>query len=270
VSDPLVQFSNEDILCFFAVLVRYSILISLMPVTGDRMVPGPVKILLSVAVTFALFPALLSQGWVRPADAKVWGASAVGIVGTIGLEVLSGVLLAFTSRILFDGVSFGANLISSLMGYSAATFFDPHFENQTQVISEFQLTLVMICFLALEGHHILLRAALESYQWVGLGGATIGPHVIERLTSMTSQMIQLGIRISAPIGICIFGVNVGFGVIARTMPQMNVLVLSFAITSLVGFTVLLTGLPEWLNASTQLVAWSGEWMTMMAKAMGSQ
>ncbi len=269
-SDPGFSFSNEDVFSFFAVLVRYSILISLMPVTGDRVVPGPVKILLSLAVTFALFPALREQGWVRPADAAIWSATAVGIITTIGLEVLAGILLAFTSRILFDAVSFGANLISSFMGYSAATFFDPHFENQTQVLSEFQLALVMLCFLALDGHHLLLRAALESYQWVGLGGASIGPQVISRLTDMTGQLIQLGIRISAPIGVSLFGVNVAFGVLARTMPQMNILVLSFSITALVGFVVLLTGVPEWLGASTIIVGWTGEWMSSMAQALSGR
>jgi flagellar biosynthetic protein FliR len=270
VSDPVFPFSNDDLFTFFAVLVRYSVLITLMPITGDRVVPGPVKILLSLAISFALFPALREQGWVRPADAAIWSATAIGILSTVGLEALAGALLAFTARILFDAVSFGANLISSFMGYSAATFFDPHFENQTQVLSEFQMALVMLCFLALDGHHLLLRAALESYQWVGLGGASIGPLVVARLTEMTSQLIFLGIRISAPIGISLFGVNVAFGVLARTMPQMNILVLSFSITALVGFVVLLSGVPEWLGASTIIVGWTGDWMSSMARALSGR
>jgi len=270
VSDPLVAFSNEELLCFFAVLVRYSVLISLMPITGDRVVPGPVKILLSLAISFVLFPALLQQGWVRPADALIWGASVTGIAGTVAMEVLAGALLAFTSRLLFEAVSFGANLISSFMGYSAATFFDPHFESQTQVLSEIQMALAMLCFLTLEGHHMLLQAAVDSYQWVGVGQASIGPHVVERLTFMTGQLIVLAIRISAPIGVCIFGINVGFGVLARAMPQMNVLVLSFAVTSLVGLVVLMVGMQDWLSASSGVLSWTGEWMTGMARAMAGK
>ena len=266
-SDPLVNFSNEDLLTFFAVLVRYSVLLSLMPITGDRVVPGPVKILLSVALTFTLFPALLSRGWVRPADALVWGNTVIGIAGTVAMEVLAGVMLAFTSRLLFESISFAANLISSFMGYSAATFFDPHFESQTQVLSELQLALAMLCFLALDGHHMLLKSALESYKWLGLGQATVNAQVVERLTGMTGQMIVLAIRISAPIAVSIFGVNVAFGVIARTMPQMNILVLSFAITSLVGFLVLLAGMPEWLTATSGVLSWTGEWILSMSKAL---
>ena len=74
-------------LSFFAVLVRFSVLLAILPFVGDKVVPTPVKVLLSLAMTIALFPMLVARGHVNLGEAAVWGATAGGIVGTIALEV---------------------------------------------------------------------------------------------------------------------------------------------------------------------------------------
>ena len=82
------DFDQNELLSFFAVLVRYSVLVSVLPFVGDRAIPMPVKVLFSVAITLVLFPALVRTGLVIPAQAEVWSSSAMGIATVVGLEAL--------------------------------------------------------------------------------------------------------------------------------------------------------------------------------------
>ena len=268
----IFNFNQAEMMTFFAVLVRYSVLFAVLPFVGDRTIPMPVKVLLSLAVTIALFPALVSSGAVHPGEALVWSATASGIVSTITLEVLFALALGFTARLAFDAISFGGNLVGNFMGFASASTYDPHQESQTQLIAQIQMAIAMLIFLVMDGHHLMLRAALDSYRIVGLGALKInlGPKFIQTLVQMSGQVIRFGIEIAAPVAISLFAVNVAFGVMAKAMPQLNILVLSLAASALVGMLVMLLTMPEFQGLVGNIVGRVGDSMeaVMMALAKG--
>ncbi len=262
--------TEPELLTFFAVLVRFSTLVAVLPVVGDRFVPAPAKVLFALTVTIALYPALVARGQVNPGEALVWAATPFGIVGTITLEALFGLAMGFVARLLFDAINLGANLASQFMGFAMASAYDPHTESQTQVMAEIQLALAMLVFLVLDGHHLMLHAALSSYGIVGLGKAGISALGSERLIEMSSMTIRMGLQISAPVAVSLFGVQIAFGIISKAMPQVNILILSFAITGMIGLVVLRLGMPEYLGAAGAVTGRVGEWMTAMAQTMGGR
>ncbi len=263
----LFNFSEPELLCFFAVLVRYGTLIAVLPITGDRFVPAPAKVLLALAISMAMFPALMSSGQVRAVDAVRWGSTAGSLLGTVALEALFGLTLGFVARMAFDTISFGANLAGTFMGFAMATHFDPHQESQSQVVAEIQMALATLAFLAMDGHHLMLRASLDSYRIVGVGAAGMNAAVASKLTELTGHVIAFGIQLAAPVAVALFAVNVVFGVMAKAMPNMNVLVISFAVTALVGLMVMLIGIPEFQGAASEVMGRVGEWMESVARAM---
>jgi flagellar biosynthetic protein FliR len=263
------NFNVEEMLSFFAVLVRFSILFAVLPFVGDRVVPAPVKVLLALAVSIALFPALVATGRVKPVEAAFWGSSASGIIGTVALEVMVGLLLGFVAKLIFDGISFGANLVGNFMGFASASVFDPHQESQTEVIAQIQTTVAMLIFLALDGHHLMLRASLDSYRIVGLGRASFGASVGQRLIQMTGETLRFGIQIAAPVAVAIFSVNITFGVLSKAMPQLNIFMLSFAITSIVGFVVMFLSVPEFQGEVGILYGKMWDWLQEMLRALAS-
>jgi flagellar biosynthetic protein FliR len=263
----LNQITQEELMTFFAVMVRFSVLFALLPFIGDRIVPAPVKVLLAVACTIALFPALVAGGSVRPHEANIWGATTGSIAATIACEVIFGLAMGFTARMLFESISFGGNLIGNFMGFAAASTYDPHQESQTQVIAQIHTAVAMLIFLALDGHHLMLRAALDSYRIVGMGKASVGGITSTRLIEFTGQTIRFGIQLAAPVALSIFAVNVAFGVIAKAMPQLNILVLSFAVTSLVGLAVMLMCVPEFQGAAGAVLSRVGDWMEAVSLSL---
>ncbi|MBS1960985.1 MAG: flagellar biosynthetic protein FliR [Bdellovibrionales bacterium] len=266
----LFNFSPEEIYTFFAVLIRVSVLIAVLPVFGDKLIPAPVKILLSLAITLAIFPGLLKQGFVRPGDAAIWAASTWGILRTIGQEVLVALALGFTAKLVFDAIQIGANLASNMMGFSMASVYDPHHETQTTVVAEIQVAIAMLAFLALDGHHLLLHGALDSFRFCGIGEAGATALMQTRLIEMTATVLKFGIQLGAPITLVMFAVNVAFGVFSKTMPQMNVLVLSLGISAFAGIIVLMLTAPEFQTVAANVMSRTEDWMQGMLVAMAGR
>lgn len=263
----LFQFSQDEILTFFMVLVRFGTLMAVLPIVGDKFVPGPAKLLLALSVSWVLFPSLVSSRQINPAEAQLWGATAPRLMVTAGFEALYALILGYTAKLVFDGISFGGNLIGNFMGFGMASTYDPHQETQTQVVAEFHMAVAMLIFLAVDGHHLMLQAALSSYQILGIGGlvgmfqgntyAAFAGKFIE----LTQFVIQFGIQIAGPVALSLFAVNVVFAVMAKAMPQLNVLVLSFSVSALVGLFIMFVNFGEFGGAAAQMTSQMGDWMT---------
>ncbi len=264
---PLFQFQELELLTFFMVLLRMSVLFSIFPMLGDRQVPAPAKILLALATTAACWPGLIKSGAVRSADALIWGKTSFTIAGTAALEVLSGLVLGFTSKVAFEVIEFGANLVGTLMGFAAANLYDPQQEAQTQVVAQIQVSIAFLIFLVSNGHHFLIQAAAESYSILGLGAAQFGPALRDGLVSVTSGVFKLGIAIAAPVAVSLFVVHSAFGIISKALPQMNVLVLSFSATALVGIFVMFVSISEFVDWSGDLFAKTPEWFNSVLIAL---
>lgn len=273
----LFNFDEAELLTFFAVLVRVSILMSVLPFVGDRYVPMPVKILLSVAITMVMFPALVHSGVIHPSDAVRWGATASGILSTICMEAIFALILGYTARLAFEAVNFGGNLTGTFMGFAIASTYDPNQQSQTQVVAEIQMALAMLLFLAIDGHHIMLRSALGSYSVLGLGGSSttgsllapaFGGSFGPKLIALTGQVLRTGIQFAAPVAVALFGVNVAFGMMAKAMPQLNILVLSISVSALIGLVVMFLSLDEFQAVARDLFERMGDNVALIARSLG--
>lgn len=260
----------NEALTFFAVLVRYGVLFAIVPILGDRMIPAPIKVLSAVAITAALYPALVANGSINPQSASVWSSSVSQIIFTIGLESIFGLALGYCSKLVFDGIQFGANVTGNLMGFASASQFDPHQEAQTEIIAHLQMTLAMLLFLVMDGHHLFLRAAMDSYKIVGIGSLSLGGMFSKQLVQMTGDTFILGMQLAAPVAVSLFLVNVVYGIMAKNMPQMNILVLSFSVSALIGFIILLISLPEFASVVTESFSGLYEKLTKVMRLMHGQ
>jgi flagellar biosynthetic protein FliR len=256
----LFQFTPEEMLTFFAVLVRFSVLIAILPFFGNHSIPTMVKVLLAFIISVALFPTLTKSGAVRIVDTYTWGKNASTLIGTICLEAVFGLAFGFVAKLVFDAIHLGANLSGTFMGFAAANIYDPHQEAHTQVVAEVQTALAMLIFLVLEGHHYMLKAALNSYSIVGMGKAGFSTVFSQSLIEFTSKVLVFGVQLSAPVCFAIFGVNIVFGIMAKAMTQINILVLSFGVTVLVGLGVIYLGVPEFQLAAGNVLGRMEDWL----------
>lgn len=262
--------NNEEILTFFAVLVRFATIFAVAPFLGDRTIPNPVKILLSLSVTICLFPSLVKHGFVRPGEAIGWGATTGGIASVVILEAIAGLIFGFVARFAFDAIQFSGNLIGNFMGLSSASIFDPHQESHSQLLAQIQMSIAMMLFLAVDGHHLMMRAALESYAALGLGRLSFNEVAKKEIIAATADIIRIGVQMTGPIAVSLFAVQITFGVLSKAMPQVNILSLSFSITIGVGLFVLLASMESFIGVSNGLFSRMGTGLESMMLAMAGR
>ena len=265
------EISEQDLFSFLAVLVRLSVVFGMVPLFGNRSIPTPIKILFSLVLSYILYPVLVHRGVLVPEKANAWMDSIFGIIEVISLEVVFGLIIGFTARLFFDAIRVGGDAIGTFMGFASAAQLDPSSNSQTQVVTQFHYALAMLIFLVFDGHHLMLGAILNSYQVVSIGHINLARESFsQKLIQYTSDVIHIGFRLAAPMALSMFSVNVVYGVIAKSMPQLNILILSFAVSAMVGFFVMFFTIPEYTTYLRGLFSHIDESLGQMMLAIRGQ
>ena len=206
---------------FLLVFLRISAIIVLMPVFGEQTTPARVKAGLALIVTFLVFPTLHVPDVIRGTETL-----ALLIVRMAG-EVIVGSAIGFSARVIFAGVQMGGELLGIQMGVSIANVLDPITSVQASIISELLYIVALIVFLQVDAHHIYLAAVSESFKTVPILGVHLGSSLAREMLLMTQAVFVTSIKISAPVMAVLLFINVGLGIVARTVPQVNVFIVGF-------------------------------------------
>jgi flagellar biosynthetic protein FliR len=236
----MTGFSEAEILQFFSSLVRVGCLFLLLPIFGDNAIPPLVRIFLAFTVNLIVYPLALAAG---AGQVAVLTTSEMGLVLLVLKEASVGLLMGFTAKLFFDGLSFAFGHMGNQMGFNMASAYDAHSESSMPVISHLVMILATLLFLALDGHHLFIRALVESYRVVPLGEFVFSKAVAAHVLETSGEVFWIAVRLSAPMALMIFLINCAFGIVAKAVPQINVLIVSFTVNILAGFLVLTLTMP---------------------------
>ncbi len=234
-------FNELEILHFFLSLVRVSCLFLLLPFFGDNNVPPLVKIFLAFTINLVVYPLSTVAGGMQAL--AVYAQSDLGILSLAFKEATVGLLLGFTAKLFFDGLAFAFGHMGMQMGFNMASVYDHHSESQVPVISQLIFILATLLFLGMNGHHLFLKALVDSFRLVPIGGLVFSTKIFLFVLETSSEVFWIAVKLSAPMALMIFLINCAFGIIAKAVPQINVLVVSFTVNILAGFTVILLTMP---------------------------
>jgi len=223
---PIEQFQ-----IFLVVTSRVAGFIGAIPVLFSTQTPGRIKTALVFTISLTLFP--LMEKFIPQVS-----FSPVPFLMLIIAELLLGLLLGLVARLIFTAVEFGATVIGYQMGFAAANVFDPQSERQVALISQFQNVFAILIFLAINGHHLFLRLAVQSYEFLPPGNFNISGKAIPFLMEQAAHMFILGVQFSAPVLTVLLLSGLILGVMARVFPQLNVFLISFPINIGTAFVVI--------------------------------
>ena len=219
------QITAGQIEIFILIFLRVSAIIITIPILGNRSVPVRVKGGLSVAVALLLVPFVQ------------YNAVPIGIpllVVKMCGEVLIGIVIGFAGRILFAGVQLAGQLVGFQMGFAIVNVVDPVSSSQVSITAQFQYLLALLIFLAVNAHHIFLYAIAESYQVIPpLSFHCSGP-LMESILELSKNIFVVAIKTGAPVIAMLLFASVGLGLIARTVPQINVFIVGFPLKIAMG------------------------------------
>jgi len=213
-------------------LVRPGVLIAAAPPLGGMYVPAMVKIALSGMLALALVPVV---PW--PASLEPAGVSLV-----LAREAMIGLALAFTVRLVLAGAELAGQLTGFQIGFAYASVADPQTGARNGVIASLYSSLTILVFLAIDGHHLLLRALVRSYAALppGIGGVDAG--LASLVARMLGFIIVFGVQLAVPIVLALLVVEVAMGLVSRAAPALNLMTLSFPLRVIAGMVVLVAAI----------------------------
>jgi len=214
--------------------MRIGALLMSVPFYGARTVPVRIRIVLSLLITLAIFPVLPAADPVDPFS----GMGLVISLQQIGVGVAMGVLLQF----MFAALVMAGHAIAMTMGLGFASAVDPQNGVQVTMVGQFYLTLATLFFLAVDGHLMLLEILVESFTAIPIGGDFLSASLFWNISQYSGQMFVAAIMIALPAMLGVLLVNLGFGVMMRAAPQLNVFAMGFPLTMLTGFALMLYSL----------------------------
>lgn len=213
-------------------LMRLTGLILIAPIYSTRSVPGQLKAALLAILTIALLPvALAGSGSLELSPVTMISEAVIGL--TLGLGAAVFVAAAQAS----------GDMLAIQMGLSGANVLDPMSQSQMPVLGQFMGLFTVTMIMAVGGHLLMLSALATSLDVLPLGATVNFADGVQAATRTGGLVFLLGVRFAAPVvGAMMMG-NVTLGILARTVPQLNVLMVAFPVQIAIGLAALGISLP---------------------------
>ncbi len=235
-TDIAVVLAPERVIHWMLVAARLGGVMAAAPVLGHRGIPLRVRAGITIATA-------LGVAGLAPMGAAAEVHDMLTLAGLLVLEIGTGVMLGLAAELVFTGVLMGGQLAGVHMGLGIATVIDPRTHLEATAIALWVQFIALQVFLAIDGHHLLLRAVTRSFELVPPGRLHIGGGEIGALVELVGGVFEIAVRIAAPVLAGLLITDTGMGLVARAIPQLNVFIMGFAIKIVVGFLVLGAAVP---------------------------
>lgn len=224
---------------FLFVLTRTTAIIFTAPIFGAFNVPMQVKLAISFLIALILSP--LTAFVPMP-------ETMTGLVFSMGSEILIGAFIGLAIKFVFAGIEFAGQIASFQMGIGMASAYDPINSAQITVLGKMMSILSLLIFLSVNGHLMVIMALKKSFDAIPPYGFHLSGELMEDFIVFSKEVFILAVKFSAPVVAILVFVNVALGIMARTVPQLNMFAIGFAITITVGFIMLALSLPVFETA----------------------
>lgn len=222
------------------VLFRVLGVVGAMPVLGSRAVPLRVKVGLALVLTFLLLPAIPFAQW--PLEPRgFWN-----LAGLVVHESMLGLMIGFAAQVPIWAMQAAGELIGVQMGFGIAAVLDPESGGHENVMASLLRTVSLLLFLMAGGHQVVLEALGDSLRTLPPGAMRLSPDLLDEGIRLSGHLLDLGLRLGAPAMAALLMTEVGLGLVARTVPQMNIFIVGFPLKIGLGFAMLAITLPGML------------------------
>ena len=228
-----VIFREENIVSFLLLFFRFAALFIAVPIFSHKNIPRSVKASMAFFFTIVFYASM---------PALTFEVNFINVLIAILGEFLFGLAIGIVLLLSFNVITFAGGQISFMMGFSMASAIDPQTGVSMPIISQFLSLLGLMMLLALDLHHWMLLYIDQSLSAIPLGGFMMSENLFNYIIYAASRMFLVGFLIAFPIIALSWLADVIFGMLMKTMPQFNLLVIGFPIKIMVSFGVLIATL----------------------------
>jgi len=230
-----VSFLPAVAAAFLLTFARIGTMVMLLPGLGELSIPSRVRLTVALVLTAVIMP--LHRGDYQ-LDLRAFGP----VLLMLGQELLVGAVLGLLVRLTISALQVAGSVAAQQMGLGFVTAVDPTQGQQGMIVGNFLAVLGITLIFATDLHYLVIAALNDSYTLFRPGEVPIIGDVASLLSNTAASAFRIGIQLAAPF--LVFGLlfNLGLGVLARLMPQMQVFFVGLPLSIMIGFLILLLAL----------------------------
>lgn len=244
----------------FLVIIRILSFMVVSPVFDSKAIALQLRIFLGIML------GLLVVDLMDPAFVPDLRADLGGYIFYVLQETLVGLALGFVTRIIYTAVLLGGQMVDFQMGFSISAAYDPKTGATQGVVGRLYTVLALVLIFVLDIHHYVIHALFSSFEHIPVGTAITQVMGIPDLLHLGSRIFIFGFQIAVPVITILLMVDISMGLLSKTVPQLNVLMLGMPLKILVGSVVLLAIFPI---LSEGIVRVLGEMVSYLDKIIGA-
>lgn len=192
------------------------------------------------------------------------GGSTIKVVGEVDhiitllvytfSEIITGLMLGYILSICLNIVKMSGSLIDMQMGLSMASIYDSNSNKQTTVIENLVYWTTLLIFLSFDGHHLLINGIIKSFKLVPIGTSILSDETtLAYIVNVFIEYFGLGFKIALPILLSLLLTELILGLISRSVPSFNVMLIGMPVKVLVGLALILIALPYLFSELVDIV-----------------
>ena len=238
----------ETLLAFTLVLTRLSGFFVILPVFGWRAIPVRIKVAATVLLSFFF-------AFIAPVEIDVANVSTVKAILLLAGEATYGLALGLIVTLLFSVVKLSGQIIERQMGLTMANVLDPMTGENARPLGSLLEMIFILLFLGANGHHLFLLIISKSYAAFPPGTIPTVGTLTKGVITASSVMLIAGLRLAAPMLAAFMVLMVALALLARLVPEMNILFISMPVR--IGLGLLMAGafLPFVNGYITEMADW---------------
>jgi len=219
-----------NVVTFLLLFIRISSFLSFLPFFNYVNIPMSAKAAFSIWLSILFFPIV---------PKVTFEINLLNLALAIFNEVTFAFFVGMALQLVFDILKYAAEQISFVMGFTMANVIDPNFGTQSTILSQFFIWIAILIFLTLGGDHLEINFMAKTFNELPFGAFFEYKNVYEYFIVYMSKYFMLGIGLAFPILAISLMSDIIFGMIMKTMPQFNLLVVGFPIKITIAFIVLI-------------------------------
>ena len=223
-------FDETNVVGFMLLFFRFAALFIAVPIFSHKNIPMKIKAAMAFFFTIVFYFSM------PPLEISIDTAT---IILAILSEFMLGLAVGIVLQLAYNVITFAGGMISFMMGFSMASAIDPQTGVSMPIVSQFLSLMGLMVLLELNLHHWMLLFVDRSLSEVPLGGFIMSEDLFHYIIMAASNMFLVGFTIAFPIMALSWLADVIFGMLMKTMPQFNLLVIGFPIKIMVSFAVLI-------------------------------
>ncbi|NLZ48081.1 MAG: fused FliR family export protein/FlhB family type III secretion system protein [Clostridiales bacterium] len=223
-------------LTILMVFLRMLTFCTTVPIFFPKGTPTTMKVFIAGILSFVIAPTINTTSLLEVNN-------NIYLITFIVNEVIAGLLMGLVTNTAFNIMKMAGQLMDTHVGLGMINLLDPNTNTNSTLIENLFYWISLMIFFLIDGHHLLIKLLIQSFNSIGLGQSVLSLGSISVAIDSIINYFTIGLKIAIPIVLIILITDIVLGLVSRTVPQLNIMILGLPVKLLVGLTAIMLALP---------------------------